>query len=100
METKAVCFYLFGPRSFDQLGIDDFGPAMLALDVRPILEVGGDRLPYLTGTFDDSLELLVLENGRRGKEKTQKSLIKKALLSHFIPSNFDLTKTGEREQKG
>ena len=52
--------YLFSPRSLDQLRIDDFSPAVLALYVRPVFKVRRNSLPYLTVSFDNRLELLIL----------------------------------------
>ena len=60
--------YLLGPRSFDQLWVDNFRPAVLALDVRAVLEEGGHRLPYFSSALHNPFQFLVLER----KEKTRK----------------------------
>ena len=53
--------YLFSPGSFDQLGIDDFGPSLLALDIRAVGEELRDKVPLFVVLFHVLLQQSVLE---------------------------------------
>ena len=62
-EVEHLLVLLLGPRSLDQVRIEDFLPPMLTLNVRAVGEEARDEVPVAASavSLHDSFQLLILK---------------------------------------